>query len=103
MTLLARRLEATYSADHDSTDASVIPLATHPVPVPVPRALGSPLMAVRADQPGDLRFHQGPREHADALPQHIPILPFEELANERRQIHSGLGHRRNTSVSSFSG
>ena len=31
------------------------------------------------------------------------VLLLEELANKRRQIHSGLGHRVNTSVSSFSG
>src|SRR5439155_22995031 len=32
-----------------------------------------------------------------------PILLLAELANERRQIHSGLRRRVNTSVSSFSG
>jgi hypothetical protein len=57
-------------------------------------------MTLGADEIGDLRFHQRLREHADALPQHIAILFFEELANQRGQIHSGLGHRRNTSVSS---
>ena len=75
----------------------------HPVAVAVARPLGRALVPVGANQAGDLRFHQRLREHPDALPQHIPILLLEELANERRQIHSGLRHRRNTSVSSFSG
>jgi hypothetical protein len=48
-------------------------------------------------------FHQRLRQHADALPQDIAILLRKQLANERRQIHSGLGHRVNTSVTSFSG
>ena len=75
----------------------------HPAPVAIRGPLGRPLVPLRPNQPGDLRFHQRLREHADALPQHIPILLLEELANERRQIHSGLRHRVNTSVSSFSG
>ncbi len=61
------------------------------------------LVPLGADQPGHLDFHQGLRQHPDAFPQHIPVLLLEELANERRQIHSGLGHRVNTSVTSFSG
>jgi hypothetical protein len=69
----------------------------------VARALGRTFVPVRTDQTGDLRLHQRLREYPDALPKDIPILLLEELANERRQIHSGLRHRVNTSVSSFSG
>jgi hypothetical protein len=60
-------------------------------------------MPVRADQPGDVRFHQGLGEHPNPFSKDVAVLLLEELANERRQIHSGLGHRRNTSVSSFPG
>jgi hypothetical protein len=38
---------------------------------------------LRADQAGDLRLHQGLGEHPDALPEDVPILLLEELANER--------------------
>jgi hypothetical protein len=69
----------------------------------VPRALRRPLVPVGADEARHLRFHQRLREHPDAFPQDVPILFLEELANERRQIHSGFRHRVNTSVSSFSG
>jgi hypothetical protein len=51
-----------------------------------------------ANQTRDFRFHQRLRQHADAFAQDLAILLFQELANECRQIHSGLGHRRNTSV-----
>ena len=74
----------------------------HPVAVTMPGALRRPLVPVSTDQASDFRFHQRLRQHADAFPKDIPILLLEELANERRQIHSGSGHRRNTSVSSFS-
>ncbi len=70
--------------------------------VAIRRPLARALVPLGADQPGDLRFHERLREHADALPQHIAILLLEELANKRRQIHSGLRPRVNTSVSSFS-
>jgi hypothetical protein len=58
--------------------------------------------ALGADQTGDFRFHQRLGEHADAFSQDIAVLLLKQLANERRQIHSGLGHRVSTSVSSFS-
>jgi hypothetical protein len=51
-----------------------------------------------ANQASDLRLHEGWRQHPDALPKDIAILLLDELANERRQIHSGLRHRVNTSV-----
>jgi hypothetical protein len=60
------------------------------------------LVPVGTNQPGDLGFHQRLREHPDAFAKDIPILLLEELANKRRPIHSGLGHRRSTFVSSFS-
>jgi hypothetical protein len=69
----------------------------------VPRALGRPLVPVGADEARHLRFHQRLREHPDAFPQDVPILFLEELANKRRRIHSGLRHRVNTSVPTFSG
>jgi hypothetical protein len=40
-----------------------------------------------------LRFHQRLGQHADAFPQDVPVLLFEELANERGPIHAGLGDR----------
>jgi hypothetical protein len=45
--------------------------------------------------------HQRLGEHPDAFPEDVAVLFLEELANARRQIHSGLRHRVNTS-SSFS-
>ena len=66
--------------------------------IAVRRPIARALVALGADQPRDLGFHQRLREHTNALPQHVPILLLEELANKRRQIHSGLGHRVNTSV-----
>jgi hypothetical protein len=60
-------------------------------------ALRRPLVPVGADQVRNLGFHQRLREDTDAFSQHIAILLLEELANKRRQIHSGLGHRRSTS------
>ena len=74
-----------------------------PTAIAVRRALAGALVTLSPNQAGDLRFHQRLREHPDAFPQHVPILLLEKLANERRQIHSGLGHRVNTSVTSFSG
>lgn len=38
----------------------------------------------------DLSFHQRLGEYPNAFPKDIPILLLEELANKRRQIHSGL-------------
>jgi hypothetical protein len=60
------------------------------VAVAMAGALGRALMPVRADEPCDLRFHQSLREHPDALAKDIPSCSSRELANERRQIHSGL-------------
>jgi hypothetical protein len=68
----------------------------------VSRPFGRALVAIGPNEPRHLRFHQRLREHSNAFAKDIPILLLEELANERRQIHSGFGHRRNTSVSSFS-
>jgi hypothetical protein len=75
----------------------------HPVAIPVARPVGRALVPVGTDQTGHFRFHERLGEHPDALPQDIAILLLEQLANERRQIHSGLRHRVNISVSSFAG
>ena len=48
-------------------------------------------------------FHQGLGEHPNPFPKDVALLLLEELANQRRQIHSGLRHRVNISVPSFSG
>jgi hypothetical protein len=48
-------------------------------------------MLLGADQGGHLSLHKGLRQHANALPQHFTILFFEELANKRWEIQSGLG------------
>ena len=74
-----------------------------PGPIAIRRALPGPLVSLGANQASHLRFHQRLGEHPDTLPEDIAVLLFEKLANERRQIHSGLRHRVNTSVSSFSG
>jgi hypothetical protein len=72
----------------------------HPGPVPIGRPVVAPLVAFGPDQGRHLGVHNGLGEHPDAFPEDVPILLFEELANERREVHSGLGHRRITSVSS---
>ena len=56
-----------------------------------PPRLGA-FIAVSADQVGDLRLHQRPREDPHALAQHVALLLLQQLANERRQIHPGYGH-----------
>ena len=75
----------------DGPDAGV-PRAD-PRAIPVRRPILAALVALRADQRRDLRLHQRLGEHPDAFPQDIPILLFEQLANERRQIHPWFGHR----------
>jgi hypothetical protein len=65
------------------------------------RPVFTPLVAALGpDEHGDFGFHQGLGEHPNTFSEHIPILLLEQLANERRQIHPSLGHRRSTSVSS---
>ena len=58
--------------------------------------MGGPLVGALilagAHQLGDFRLHQGLGEHLDAFSQHVPVVFFQQLANERRQIHPGLGH-----------
>jgi CBS domain-containing protein len=68
------------------------------LPLAIRRPLPGALVPLGADQARDFGLHEGLREHPDALPKDIPILLLEELANKRRQIHSGLRHRVNTSV-----
>jgi hypothetical protein len=36
-------------------------------------------VALGADQPGHVAFHQRLRQHANPFPQHIPVLLFEEV------------------------
>ena len=46
--------------------------------------------APRRSAPRRLGVHQCLGEHPHALPQDVPILLFERLANERREIQLGL-------------
>ncbi|MNC84518.1 hypothetical protein D3C83_00740 [compost metagenome] len=77
------------------------------IPPPGPGAIAKPaprlgaLMALGADQPGDLRLHQRLRQHSNPFAQDIAILLLEELANKRRQIHPWLGHRHRPPCVSF--
>jgi hypothetical protein len=51
------------------------------VAIAIGRTIATALVALGADHAGEFRFHQCLREDPDALPQHVPILFFEELAN----------------------
>ena len=71
---------------------------SRPAPIPIRGPLARALVPLGTDQAGDLCFHQGLGEHPNPVPKDVAVLLLEELANERRQIHSGLRHRVNTSV-----
>jgi hypothetical protein len=74
--------------------------APDPAPVAIGRSVLTALVAVRPHHCRHFGLHERLSEDPDAFPQDVAVLLFEQLANERREVHSGLGHRRITSVSS---
>ena len=63
------------------------------VAVAVGGALGAPLVGRGTDLAGDLGLHHRLGEHPDAFTQQIHVVFLEQLADERRDVHPGGGHR----------
>ena len=69
------------------------------VAVAVGDALGAPLVGSGADLAGDLGLHHRLGEHPNAFTQQIDVVFLEQLADERRDVHPGGGHRPSSSDS----
>ncbi len=79
----------------DRAHAGVPPAG--PVAVAVGGALGAPLVGGGADLVRDLGLHHRLGEHPDAFSERIDVVLLEQLADERRDVHAGRGHRPSSS------
>src|SRR5918994_148174 len=69
------------------------------VAVAVGDPLRAPFVGGGTDLRGDLGLHHRSGEHPDTFTQRVDVVLLEQLADERRDVHPGGGHRPSSSDS----